>query len=66
MRNGAADCRVRGHEDGTLGTQFDRVWLSNSWWRILKADMDTDATNGNQALILKEQALTKEEIDVNG
>ena len=54
-----------GHEDGTLGTQFDRVWFSNSWWRILKADMDTDATNGNQALILKEQALTKEEIDVN-
>ncbi|WP_314089177.1 hypothetical protein, partial [Pseudolactococcus chungangensis] len=45
---------------GTLGTQFDRVWLSNSWWRILKADM-ADPSNGNQALILKEQALTKEE-----
>ena len=56
---------LAGHEDGMLGTQFDRVWFSNSWWRILKADMDTDATNGNQALILKEQALTKEEIDVN-
>jgi hypothetical protein len=56
---------LAGHEDGTLGTQFDRVWLSNSWWRILKADMDTDATNGNQALILKEQALTAQEIDVN-
>jgi hypothetical protein len=42
-------------------TQFDRVWLSNSWWRILKADMDTDATNGNQALVIKEQALTAQE-----
>jgi uncharacterized repeat protein (TIGR02543 family) len=50
-----------GHDDGTLGTQFDRVWLSNSWWRILKADMDTDATNDNQTLILKEQALTAQE-----
>ena len=50
-----------GHEDGTLGTQFDRVWLSNSWWRILKADMDTDATNDNQALVIKEQALTDQE-----
>ena len=49
-----------GHEDGTLGTQFDRVWLSNSWWRILKADM-ADPSNGNQALILKEQALTAQE-----
>ena len=55
---------LAGHDDGTLGTQFDRVWLSNSWWRILKADM-ADPSNGNQALILKEQALTKEEIDVN-
>jgi len=43
-----------------LGTQFDRVWLSNSWWRILKADM-ADPSNGNQALILKEQALTAQE-----
>lgn len=25
------------HDDGVLGTQFDRVWLSNSWWRILKS-----------------------------
>ena len=52
---------LAGHDDGTLGTQFDRVWLSNSWWRILKADMDTDATNDNQTLILKEQALTAQE-----
>jgi Listeria/Bacterioides repeat len=48
------------HDDGVLGTQFDRVWLSNSWWRILKADM-ADPSNGNQALILKEQALTAQE-----
>ncbi|SFZ74737.1 LPXTG-motif cell wall anchor domain-containing protein/Listeria/Bacterioides repeat-containing protein [Lactococcus chungangensis CAU 28 = DSM 22330] len=52
---------LAGHDDGTLGTQFDRVWLSNSWWRILKADMDTDATNDNQTLIIKEQALTDQE-----
>ena len=51
---------LAGHEDGMLGTQFDRVWLSNSWWRILKADM-ADPSNGNQALILKEQALTAQE-----
>ena len=51
---------LAGHEDGVLGTQFDRVWLSNSWWRILKADM-ADPSNGNQALILKEQALTDQE-----
>ena len=50
-----------GHEDGTLGTQFDRVWFSNSWWRILKADIDTDATNDNQALVIKEQVLTAQE-----
>jgi len=49
------------HDDGTLGTQFDRVWLSNSWWRILKADIDTDATNDNQALVIKEQVLTAQE-----
>ncbi|MDD3016434.1 MAG: InlB B-repeat-containing protein [Lactococcus chungangensis] len=48
------------HDDGTLGTQFDRVWLSNSWWRVLKADM-ADSSNGNQALIIKEQALTDQE-----
>jgi len=52
---------LAGHDDGTLGTQFDRVWLSNSWWRILKADIDTDATNDNQALVIKEQVLTAQE-----
>jgi Listeria/Bacterioides repeat len=52
---------LAGHDDGTLGTQFDRVWLSNSWWRILKADMDADPSNANQALILKEQVLTDTE-----
>ena len=51
---------LAGHDDGTLGTQFDRVWLSNSWWRILKADM-ADPSNGNQALVIKEQALTAQE-----
>lgn len=29
-------------------------------WRVLKADM-ADSSNGNQALIIKEQALTDQE-----
>jgi len=56
---------LAGHEDGVLGTRFDRVWLSNSWWRILKADMDTDATNDNQALVLQEKAITAQETGDN-
>ena len=43
----------------------EAVTFAGTDWRILKLDMDEESSNGNQALILKEQALTKEEIDAN-
>ncbi|MBS7575954.1 MULTISPECIES: InlB B-repeat-containing protein [unclassified Enterococcus] len=38
-----------------VGDEFDTVWLSNSWWRILKTD------NG-KALVVKEQVLGVSEL----
>ena len=39
----------------------ETVTFAGTDWRILKLDMDEDPSNGNQALVIKEQALTAQE-----
>uniref|UniRef100_UPI003FA28D3C InlB B-repeat-containing protein n=1 Tax=Pseudolactococcus chungangensis TaxID=451457 RepID=UPI003FA28D3C len=39
----------------------ETVTFAGTDWRILKLDMDENPSNGNQALIIKEQALTDQE-----
>ena len=39
----------------------EAVTFAGTDWRILKLDMDEESSNGNQALVIKEQALTAQE-----
>ena len=39
----------------------ETVTFAGTDWRILKLDMDEEPSNGNQALVIKEQALTAQE-----
>ena len=39
----------------------ETVTFAGTDWRILKLDMDENPSNGNQALVIKEQALTAQE-----
>ena len=50
---GLVNPSVASYADGKLGTQGDEVWFANSWFQILDEDMDDDASNGLQALVIK-------------
>ncbi|GHU37460.1 hypothetical protein FACS1894193_03440 [Bacilli bacterium] len=50
---GLVNPAVASYADGKLGTPGDAIWFANAWFQILDEDMDDDASNGLQALVIK-------------